>query len=122
MDYTNLLTTISNTLVAISNTFVDFLKIMYNADTNTGISQKLDQIITIMTNNAALQAQASQTASTAVTPADYTTLLNTLIETQNTMLARLDFLQMASLWVIGISVSSIVLYIIYRLLANFIEF
>lgn len=101
-------------LNAISTSLQNIYTVLNNPTTNDGILQKLDQIL--------IKVTPSTTPADPVTQVDYTQALNTLSTQLTTITNRLDLLQTATLWVIGIGTASIILYIIYRLLANFIEF
>jgi hypothetical protein len=106
-DYTSVLNTISTSLQNIYT-------VLNNPTTNDGILQKLDTIILKLDNTMKLTAEAIPDPSTT-TQIDYTSILNTVVE-------RLNFMETAMLWCIGIGTASIVLYIIYRCLASFFEF
>ena len=107
-DYTTVLN-------AISTTLQNIYTVLNNPTSNDGITQKLDQIIAKVT-------PATTTPTEEITQIDYTSALANLASQLEAITSRLDILQTASLWVIGIGTASIILYIIYRLLANFIEF
>lgn len=107
-DYTTVLN-------AINTSLQNIYTVLNNPTNNDGITQKLDQILLKVT-------PATITPAEEITQIDYTQSLAELSSQLSVITSRLDTLQTASLWVIGIGTASIILYIIYRLLANFIEF
>lgn len=107
-DYTTVLN-------AINTSLQNIYTVLNNPTNNDGITQKLDQILLKVT-------PATITPTEEITQIDYTQALAELSSQLSVITSRLDTLQTASLWVIGIGTASIILYIIYRLLANFIEF